>query len=255
MSDYPGLEIVHRPGSEIPGVDFLSRHPVGEDDSDIESYFEERLIGVITDVNQVPTHKDYKSHQANDPKISSIIQRLENGTLHSKQFFIRNELLYRLQNARLVLELPEILIDNILYIHHDIPLSGHSAYERTYERIRNRFYFENMRQRIHQYCQSCPDCQTNKRPHGFKYGLMQMPKTSQICEKWFIDTCGPFPVSNDGNRDIIIAMESYSRFVIAEASPDTTAYSIQKFRNRLITTFGCFNFLISDNANRSIQRT
>ena len=248
MQEFPGMEIVHRPGQKIPGVDFLSRHPIGDSESDFEDDCREHIIDTITDTNQVPTHDDYRLYQHNDPYISDIIRRLSDGSLNSNTFYLRNNLLYRLRYGRLVLELPDNLVNNILFIHHDIPLSGHSAFERTYDRIRERFFFRDMRKRVYDYCKSCHDCQINKRPHGFKYGLMTIPKTYSIGEKWFLDTCGPFPISDLGNRHIIIAMESYTRWVVADASPDTTADSIQTFLTKIITTYGCFRYLITDNA-------
>ena len=134
------------------------------------------------------------------------------------------------------------------FIHHDIPLSGHSAFDRTYNRIKDRYYFKNMKQRVQEYCKSCIDCQQRRLPHGFKYGLMVVPKGKVICEKWFCDSIGPFPWSEDGNRHILIAMESYTRWTVTQAVSDITAETIHKFVTRIVTTFGCFRYLVTDNA-------
>ena len=247
VMEFPDIEIKHRAGSKIPDVDFMSRHPV-DDDSDTEDYFIDRVVDVISDTNQTPTHDDYILYQANDPRMADIIRRLKEGSLRSDVFFIRNDLLYRMKYGRLVLELPERLIDYILYIHHDSPMSGHGAFRRTYERILQRFHFKDMRKRILEYTKSCLDCQMQKRHQGFRYGMMKIPKAGAIGEKWYIDTIGPFPVSYSGNRHITIAMESYTRYVVAMATPDTTAETMQEFIIKLITKFGCFRLLISDNA-------
>ena len=129
-----------------------------------------------------------------------------------------------------------------------MPLSGHSAFERTYNRVKSRFYFDNMRQRILDYCKGCQDCQIMRRPHGFKLGQMTIPKQVEICEKWFLDFLGPFPISDNGNRYVIVAMESFSRYVMAEATPDSTTETILSFLNKLISSFGCFKYLVTDNA-------
>ena len=77
---------------------------------------------------------------------------------------------------------------------------------------------------------------------------MVVPKGKVICEKWFCDSIGPFPWSEDGNRHILIAMESYTRWTVTQAVSDITAETIHKFLTRIVTTFRCFRYLVTDNA-------
>ena len=107
LLEFPGIKVVHRPGQQIPGVDYLSRNVIDEEVSDIEDYFTDRIICAITDTNQVPSCDDYRLHQSNDPIIADIIRRLKEGTLMTLTFFLRNDILFRYHNGRLVLELPE----------------------------------------------------------------------------------------------------------------------------------------------------
>ena len=102
------------------------------------------MIMVITDTNQIPDNNDYKTAQESDTRIKQIIKDIYEGTESSKIFVIRNDILYRLINGKMVIELPEKLIDNILYIHHDNELSGHHAIDRTLKRIQERFYLDEV---------------------------------------------------------------------------------------------------------------
>ena len=203
VAEFPELEIVHRPGTQIEDVDLLSRHPVEEPNSEIDEYLDDKLF-LITDTNQVPSVDDYRFHQERDPKIKKIMEDIENGRNYTTHV-IKNGVVFRQFEGRLVIELPQSLIENILYIHHDHPMSGHRDFVRTYERIRSRFYFDSMKSKTKEHVDTCIECLQRKRPPGLTYGLMQTyePKP-QICEKWFADYLGPFPRSDHGNRYVFV---------------------------------------------------
>ena len=228
VAEFPEIEIIHRPGSQIEDVDLMSRYPVDNpDEYDVDDYITDRMFMLITDTNEIPSNEDYRFHQEMDPEIGPIIRYIENGGF-SNIHLIRNDLLYRMKEGKLVIELPESMIENIMYIHHDHPLSGHRDSERTYQRIRDRFHFKGMRKRINDHVISCTECLHRKRVPGFPAGYMQIPKPMGPAEKWFIDFLGPFPTSDSGNKYVFVAVCSFTRFVVTCATPDSTAETVIK---------------------------
>ena len=206
LTDFPGAEIVYRKGKEMNDVDLLSRHPIDEPMGSDDDKYNDEILFLITDSNQIPNYEDFLEAQSNNPRINRIVKEINEKQTISDRFFIKNELLYRFKNGDLVLELPEELIDNILYLHHDHQFSAHHGIERTLNRIRKRFHFNNMLEIVKKYVKSCADCQTRKRPVGKPYGLMEITKPKNVSEKWFIDFLGPFPVADKTGNKYISSM-------------------------------------------------
>ncbi|KZS00006.1 Uncharacterized protein APZ42_003891, partial [Daphnia magna] len=42
--------------------------------------------------------------------------------------------------------------------YHDSPLSGHLAYRRTCQRLRDKYYWPSMLEDVKEYCQKCETC-------------------------------------------------------------------------------------------------
>ncbi len=255
IAEFTGAEIVHRPGTQLGDVDMLSRNPVeNAPKEELDGLPDEQFL-MISDVTQVPSYEDYIYAQENDNRIKSIIDRINNNEFVSDKYIMRNDLLYSYNTDTLVIELPESLINNILFAHHDHAFSGHHGIERTYRRIKERFNFPKMKSIIKNYVESCIDCQTRKRPAGKPYGMMQIPKACRPTEKWFIDFLGSFPKSTKGNKYVLVCVDSFTRYVETAATVDSTAETVSEFLiNNIITRHGMFAFLISDRAKSFVGK-
>ena len=248
LMEFQFAEIVHRPGKQMNEEDLLSRHPVDSEAPDLEALPDETFFA-ITDSDQIPIYEDYLNGQQNDPEIKAILDSIQTDSQVSQTHVIRNELLYTYRKDRLVLELPKVLIPNILYSHHDHPFSGHHSYEKTYQRIAERFNFKNMRKIVKEYCQSCLDCLTRRRPGGKPYGFMQIPKAANPAEKYFVDFLGPFKTSDNGMKYVFVCVDSFTRYVETAATKDCKAETVINFlMDNIITRHGMFFMLISDRA-------
>ena len=106
-----------------------------------------------------------------------------------------------------------------------------------------------MRKRVQTHVQTCTECQHRKRPAGFPYGKMEIPKSARPCEKYFIDFLGPFPLSDNGNKYILVIVDSFCRYVETASTPDATADTvINILTNQIVCRHGCFKYLVSDRA-------
>ena len=122
----------------------------------------------------------------------------------SDQYLMKNNVLYHLSEHN-VADSDQISIVNLLFLHlmrneilqscHDDPLSGHLGFKKTYNKLRERFHWENMNSDCDFWCKSCVDCATKKTPKQLsKAPLLPIPANYPF-EKVAVDVLGPFPTS------------------------------------------------------------
>ncbi|MEO1519070.1 MAG: DDE-type integrase/transposase/recombinase [Bacteroidota bacterium] len=74
--------------------------------------------------------------------------------------------------------------------------------------------------------------------------------------RWHLDFVGQLPTTTEGNKWILVAVESLSRWVVARATPDATAATVAKFLyNDIVTSYGCPTEIISDRGSAFVSRT
>jgi hypothetical protein len=72
---------------------------------------------------------------------------------------------------------------------HSAPISGHLAFNRTYNKIHERFYWLNMREEVELFCRECMECGARKNPHEYgKAPLKQIETTYPFKQFKQIDT-------------------------------------------------------------------
>ena len=148
---------------------------------------------------------------------------------------------------KLVTVIPASLRKKILYSMHDDPLSGHLGTQKTYEKMRSRFYFPQMRKYINYYVKSCAECQTRKRTYMTPAGLLQPMTCGGVAERFGIDILGPFPKSYKDNKQIVVATEYFTRFAIVRALPEETASQIAMFiTENIVCQFGSPKEILTD---------
>jgi hypothetical protein len=83
---------------------------------------------------------------------------------------------------------------------------GHFGAHKSYEILRNSYYWPNMRKEMElYYIPSCPNCQRNKSSTAQPMGpLHPLPIPDQRCDSVAIDFIGPLP--KDGDHDCIITI-------------------------------------------------
>lgn len=85
-------------------------------------------------------------------------------------FLLENHLIYKQRfdgtNAQKLLVLPRKLLFTTLQALHDDPMSGHLGRERTYQRMRARYYLPGMFQLVDKYVSSCKRVEQRSIPVG-----------------------------------------------------------------------------------------
>src|ERR1700720_3861665 len=105
---------------------------------------------------------------------------------------------------------------------HDSKTGGHLGLNKTYLKLRERYWWLNMYKDLKEWIKSCPDCGGRKNPQQ-----NIMPKAKIVVSKAWdcvgVDVLGPFPKSDRGNVYVIIFIDYLTRWVEAFAIPNQTA--------------------------------
>jgi hypothetical protein len=248
IADYD-LEMYHKSGKSMTLPDHLSRYP--QDEEIIEDHIiDTDNLNSIIDI-------DLPALQLQDENLQIIINDINNPHLLPKNkrkltenFKLQNNVLYRRHpgdNRRYVIALPAQLKSKILQDFHDDPMTGgHLFADKTYSKIKDTYYWKNMRKDIEQYVKTCDSCQRRKtlplKPAGF---LQPIPPTLLPLTRIQADIIGPIHASNGFHYILCVTCVS-TRFAFAFPLRSAEADQVAKCLLYLINTFGLFTVLQTD---------
>ncbi|CAF0791446.1 unnamed protein product [Adineta ricciae] len=195
-----------------------------------------------------------KVEQTNDPIIErKITETKKNPTKCSYEF--KDGLLYKLMPMRTnsktkkkLIYVPSSMIDDLLRIYHNHPLAGHFGVQRTYLKIKNKFWWPDMHQSITRYIQSCLPCQQHNVSRVKKPGHLQ-PITPPEGPFQLIgmDYCGPLKSTPRGNQYVLCITDYFTRWIVAVAVPDCSAQTTaEALFNEYIYRYGVPAAILSD---------
>lgn len=135
----------------------------------------------------------------------------------------------RRANTRLQLVIPPELRKEILAAHHDDLLGGHLGFDRTFDRIRERYWWPTVWKDTKNWVTTCGTCQRRKTPRLKKAGMLKpLPPATLPWERIAIDFIGPWTTTVRGNRFIMVVSDYLTRWPEAFALPDATARTVAK---------------------------
>lgn len=239
--------VSYKSGRRHADADCLSRIPLATTDCDADN-FDDCLAAVTS---TFPDAADFQREQRNDLTLDPLFvaARTSHG---SGRFTVRDKLLYKTNyskpGARFLLVVPESLRSDVLRAMHDDATSGHFGFVRTLHRTRERFYWPKMYETTKRYVASCETCQRHKRPATAAPGPLQpLTPPSTPFEQVGIDLLGPFPLSNNRNRWIIVCVDHLTRYAETAAIPSSTAASVAVFLlHSVVLRHGPPRVIISD---------
>ena len=144
--------------------------------------------------------------------------------------------------------LPLSLRLTILNEYHDKPSSGHLAFQRTYLKIQNKYYWPNMRENIKEYCTACIKCATTSKKINHRAPLHPLEIADAPFSVIAIDFLGPFtPMSVQGNSYIMVVTDYLTKWVEAIPLPDQTADTTsQALLKHIIARHGTPRAILTD---------
>ncbi|UYV79612.1 hypothetical protein LAZ67_18000031, partial [Cordylochernes scorpioides] len=187
------VTVVYKSGRKHQDADCLSRNPL-----QLES--EEAYNDEDDDIPSITALTCFEAEQRKDPKICKLIEETERFGAESKGYEMLKGTLYKknfdpLGNQHLLV-IPKHLRLELLKSLHDAPTAGHLGFSKTYERVKNKYFWPGLLRDIR------------------KVGM---------------DLLGRFPKSDNGNKWIIVCTDYLTRFAVTKALPTGEAKEAAKF--------------------------
>ena len=233
-------------------------------------------VDLLNEISNTGT-LDIKTMQHSDSDLQIIIDYLQSQTLpndsklarkiviESSDYILDSDILYHLYYPRgkghradrllKQLVIPASLRNDILEAYHDALTGGHQGVERTYQTIRQKYFWTTMYKDIQFYVKSCIPCQMSKRPiHKNKAPLTPLP-AEDLHHRWHMDFLGPLKTTKDGFKYILLLVESFSRWPIAVATKTMEASEVAKVLYReVICVFGTPHSIVTDRGSNFLSK-
>jgi hypothetical protein len=140
------------------------------------------------------------------------------------------------------------MTNQLLQAYHDNPTSGHLGINKTWHKIRDRFFWPGMYNDIKRYVLSCTKCRQFKIDRTKSAGKLQpIEPPTGILDLMGMDFIGPVPQSSNGNKYILVCTDYLSRYAITQATANCTAETAAKFLvEKIILQYGVPKQLLTD---------
>jgi hypothetical protein len=213
---------------------------------------------IAVNVSELKSSIDWTYEQLKDPELKQLIMviknkatqkdwnKITNGGRWSKirrDLYLFNNVLY--YNNQIVC--PSQLKQEIMVMHHDMPLAGHKAMESTLWSIRKHYFWLNMGCEVDEFCKSCNKCQC------FNYSNFKnvAPLKPIIVQKPMqvvgTDFMGPLRKTKQGNQYIVLAICHFTKFLFGRATRTCDAETTAKFLfEDIVCKHGLCETILSD---------
>ena len=137
----------------------------------------------------------------------------------------------------------------LLHDYHSTPNTGHLRIKKTYQRLKQEYYWKNMKKTIQDYVKSCYSCQRIKGTNYKPFGLLQ-PLQPPIA-KWThitMDFVTPLPKTARNNQGLFNVVDRLSKMIrVIPIPPKVDAPLIaQLFKDHVYRHHGLPQVIISD---------
>ena len=277
------FEIIHKNGSRVPQIDFLSRYM---DDSDSDNDLIDPTINVIADNKQCIGLLDIKdlgladitsdrirTLQRQDRFYNAMYMYLDVSILpsdktlkrkiksHCNMYAIENKLLYHIWCGKARKQMykqlcvPKELRPKILNILHDTKLAGHKGVFKMYQEAISKVWWSSLYKNLQNYVSSCKLCLETNTGHLPKVPLKSLEIPRAPFKTIQIDLLS-FHTPSKGYKYILVIIDSFSRHVVIEKTKNKNSFTIMKILyEKFILKYGFFEELciISDNGTELVS--
>ena len=255
------FKVQHRPGKQHGNADGLSRRPcedcrhcerqeVKETPPHEEEENTPRIAAVTVDPPTSENLSEFTAAQRKDKILKQVIEwnmkgkrpeweevspagpRLKAYWLQWDRLDIRDGILMRRwenekgDEVTWQIVVPESKKDEILKDLHDHKVAGHLGTTRTVKRIQERLYWTGYRRDVENWCKTCPVCGARKPPQQKPKAKMKQFNVGEPMERIAIDIMGPLPVTQNGDKYIMVVADYFTKWTEAYAIPDQTAETV-----------------------------
>lgn len=206
-------------------------------------------------VRHVPNLQEIIIEQKKDPKLVLLRNKIETKpeelTPSENNYFIRDDLIMHLGVIKRSIgcnEVEQIVIPDKL--KPVILANGHNAHfghVKTYDKIREKYFWENLYMDSKNYVDSCQECVGFKSPNRQQKVPIQRnlipERPGQVVS---IDFVGKLPRTAQNKQYIMVVIDHFTRYMKLYAMEDQTAINTADKLYEYITQFGRMEFLLTD---------
>lgn len=131
---------------------------------------------------------------------------------------------------------------------HASAIGGHKGVTKTYKRIRENFFWENMKTQIQEYIAKCRNCQLKKLVRvKTKQPMVITDTPGRAFDKISMDIVGPLPTTRKGNSYILTIQDLLTKYCFAIPLMRTTTVDIaEAFVDKFICSVGAPKAILTD---------
>ena len=134
---------------------------------------------------------------------------------------------------------PRHLRQELLIKYHEGISGGHLGYDKTFVKIKERFYWPRMKEEVKQACANFIRCVARKiTTHALKETLSSMAADFPF-ERIAMDIVGPLPTTTRNNRYMLLVIDYYTRWPEAFALEHQYPHSVSfRLISKIISRYG-----------------
>ena len=135
--------------------------------------------------------------------------------------------------------LPKTLRQEALHQLHNSITSGHLSVSKTLGKVRERFYWVGCQRDVHDWCRSCDMCASRNGPSKKIRAPMAQYNVGAPMERLATDILGPLPISDSGNRYLLIIADYFTKWTEAFPIENQEACTVaEKIIKEVVSRFG-----------------
>ena len=226
-------------------------------------------VKLMTDLTQY-SPLDIRAKQCENEHFKAMIDYLENGTIPenetltkailrtSPDYEVDDNILYykgyapqgkghRSERVLKQLMVPNSLKSELLHAYHDSQIGGHQGYDRTYARMKLKYWWHSMAKDIKEYIATCPICQLIKRQYHVKHTPLQPLPVTERFQRLHLDFLGPLPETTKGHKHILLVVDAFTKWPEAFPLPTNKASDVARILyDEIICRYGSPESILTD---------
>lgn len=213
--------VEHRKGNQMSHVDALSRYPVS-------------VYSITAEVRQA---------QDSDKNIQQLKQQCSSETI--TDYTVSNGILYRQQQGRNLIVLPEKLADNVIRKCHED--NGHFGKQKIEQLLKQQYEIENLEEKVRNCINNCLICLIADRKRGKKEGwLHPIPKDDKPLQTFHLDHLGPMTATDKQYKYIFAVIDGFTKFCWLYATKTTGCNEVLNKMEQQQIIFGSPRRIVTD---------
>lgn len=134
---------------------------------------------------------------------------------------------------------PRTLKQEVLKEAHDARMGGHFGCRKTYEKVKQKYYWYEMKDDVSNWVLKCDVCAADKIPQRKPKAPLGSLGVGATLATLSTDLVGPFPITPRRNRFILVLTDHFTKWVEIFAIPDQTAATTASvILNEVIARYG-----------------